>query len=161
VTRILLDLNAVMDVLLARPAHVDNALRLWSLALSRSVEVAFPAHGVTTLYYLARRAGDAATAKRVVNELLNVASIVPIDASVLRRARDLDWPDFEDAVCASAAEAAGCDLLVTRDPGGYPRSPVNVIDPAGALLLLADPSAPGGVREKARPYRAGRRPRRS
>ena len=48
----------------------------------------------------------------------------------------LAWPDFEDAVCAAAAEASGCDALVTRDPDGYPNAPLPVIDPAAALSWL-------------------------
>jgi hypothetical protein len=52
------------------------------------------------------------------------------------RALGLAWPDFEDAVCAAAAEASGCDAFVTRDPDGYPNAPLPVIDPAAALGWL-------------------------
>jgi hypothetical protein len=58
---------------------------------------------------------------------------------VLRRALVLAWPDFEDAVCAASAEAAGCDAIVSRDPAGFPDPPVPVIDPAAAFGLLARP----------------------
>jgi hypothetical protein len=54
----------------------------------------------------------------------------------VRRALALAWPDFEDAVCAAAAEASGCDALVTRDPDGYANAPFPVIDPAAALSWL-------------------------
>ncbi|MGH9255732.1 MAG: hypothetical protein ACRD3C_14320 [Vicinamibacterales bacterium] len=39
-------------------------------------------------------------------------------------------------MCAAAAEASGCDALVTRDPDGYPNAPLPVIDPAAALSWL-------------------------
>jgi hypothetical protein len=55
---------------------------------------------------------------------------------VVRRALTFAWPDFEDAVCAAAAEASGCDAIVTRDPGGCPDAPLPVIDPAAALSWL-------------------------
>ena len=45
-------------------------------------------------------------------------------------------PDFEDAVCAAAAEAGACDAIVTRDPDGYPNASLPVIDPAAALTWL-------------------------
>jgi len=48
----------------------------------------------------------------------------------------LAWPDFEDAVCAAAAEASDCDALVTRDPDGYLKASLPVIDPAAALSWL-------------------------
>ena len=39
-----------------------------------------------------------------------------VGEDVMRHALVLAWPDFEDAVCAAAAEAGGCDAIVTRDP---------------------------------------------
>ena len=61
---------------------------------------------------------------------------IPNNAAVIAVARALAWPDFEDAVCAAAAEASGCDALVTPDPDGYPDPPFPVIDPAAALTWI-------------------------
>jgi alkanesulfonate monooxygenase SsuD/methylene tetrahydromethanopterin reductase-like flavin-dependent oxidoreductase (luciferase family) len=44
--------------------------------------------------------------------------------------------DLEAAVCAAAAEAVGCDVIATRDPSGFPDSPVRVSDPATVLAWL-------------------------
>jgi len=54
----------------------------------------------------------------------------------LRRAIALGWPDLEDGVCAAAAAAVGCDVIATRDPSGFPDSPVRVSDPATVLAWL-------------------------
>lgn len=69
----------------------------------------------------------------------------------LLRALAPTWPDFEDSVCAGAAEAAGCDALVTRDPSGFPDSPLPVVDPLTALALLSG-GGPERVAEEAAPY---------
>jgi hypothetical protein len=45
-------------------------------------------------------------------------------------------PDFEDSVTAAAAELAGCDLIVTRDPKGFRGSPVRALAPEAAAPLL-------------------------
>jgi PIN domain len=74
-----------------------------------------------------------------VARLIGVFAVAPVDDAVIRRAIVLAWPDFEDAVCAAAAEASGCDALVTRDPDGYPNAPLPVIDPAAALSWLTQP----------------------
>jgi hypothetical protein len=55
---------------------------------------------------------------------------------VLRRALSLGWPGCEDAVCVAAAEASGCQAIVTRDPDGLPDAPVPVVDAAGALSWI-------------------------
>ncbi len=71
-----------------------------------------------------------------------VFGVAAVDEAVVRRAAALNWTDFEDAVVAAAAEAAGCDAVVSRDPAGFAKSPVPVLTPKAALALLeADPGA--------------------
>ena len=154
--RLLLDVNIALDLVLARPPFSTEAAALWGAAETGRVEIVLPAHGVTTVYYLAARAKGNAFAARVVEDLLVVPAVAGVDGRVLRRALALGWPDFEDAVCAAAAEAAACDFLVTRDPKGYRDSPVTVVEPGTALALIAGESGTGEVRERAA---AGRRRR--
>jgi predicted nucleic acid-binding protein len=153
--RLLLDTNVVLDFVLGRSPFAAPAALLWSQAVAGHTEVVIPAHGVTTIHYLAARSRGGAFARSVVANLLVVPSIAPIDAVVLRRALALEASDFEDAVCAAAAEAARCDLIVTRDPKGYRHSPVAAVDPTTALSLVRDGSEPGEVHE---PAPARRRP---
>jgi predicted nucleic acid-binding protein len=136
VKRLLLDLNVFLDVILDRPPHADIAAALWS-AIERGLGYGMvPAHGVTTIFYLLEKGRDAAFAREGVERLIGVFGVAQVDDNIVRRALALAWPDFEDAVCAAAAEASGCDALVTRDPDGYPNAPVPVIDPAAALIWL-------------------------
>ena len=145
----LVDLNIVLDALLDRPPQGEAAARLWAAAERKRVGALVPAHGVTTLFYLVRQAKGAAAARRAVEAVLSAFGGAPADEAVLRRALSLGWADFEDAVCAAAAEAAGCDLIVTRDPGGFRGSPVAVVDAATALSLLEEADGPEGVSEGA------------
>ena len=134
--RLLLDLNVFLDVILDRPPDADAAAALWA-AIERGLGHGMvPAHGVTTIFYLLERARGAAFAREGVERLIRVFNVAPVDDDVVRRALAFAWPDFEDAVCAAAAEASGCDALVTRDPHGYPDAPLPVIDPAAALSWL-------------------------
>jgi len=75
-------------------------------------------------------------AREGVERLIRVFRVAPVDDDVVRRALGFAWKDFEDAVCAAAAEASACDALVTRDPTGYPNAPLPVIDPAAALSWI-------------------------
>jgi predicted nucleic acid-binding protein len=136
VKRLLLDLNVFLDVILDRPPDADAAAALWA-AIERGLGHGMvPAHGVTTIFCLLEKARDAAFAREGVERLIAVFAVAPVDDNVIRRALALAWPDFEDAVCAAAAEASDCDALVTRDPDGYPNATLPVIDPAAALSWL-------------------------
>ena len=135
--RLLLDLNIVLDVVLDR-AESASAARLWA-ALERGKGRGYvPAHGVTTIYYLVARAQGAAFARRATDGILQAFAVASVDEKVLRRALALGWPDFEDAVCASAAEFCGCDAIVTRDPKGFSGSLVRVVDCPAALAWLTE-----------------------
>ena len=134
--RLLVDLNVVLDVLLDRAPHAEAAAQLWGMVERGEAEALIPAHGFTTVFYLASKHRDAKFAREVVAGLVQVFGVAPVDQAVVQRALALAWPDFEDAVCAAAAESAGCGLLVTRDPSGFAEAPVPVVDPATALALL-------------------------
>ena len=136
--RLLLDLNVFLDVILDRPPDADVAAALWA-AIERGKGQGFvPAHGVTTIFYFLEKARGAPFAREGVERLIRVFSVAPVNEDVVRRALALAWSDFEDAVCAAAAEASGCDAVVTRDPDGYPDAPLSVIDPAAALSWLSE-----------------------
>lgn len=163
--RVLFDVNVVLDFVLDRPPFGEAASILWAAAERKQIEAVVPAHGVTTVFYLAARQRDPAFARRVVGDLLAFPDVAAVDGPVLRRALLLAWRDFEDAVCAAAAEMSGCDTLVTRNPKDYLGSAVVVVDPATAVSLLRQGSGSGTVSERmpkpsgrARRRAAGRRP---
>ena len=135
--RLLLDLNVVLDVLLDRKPHVGAAAAVWAGIERGLAEGYLPAHAVTTIHYLASRSRGTAFARRAVEALLVVFRVAPVDGDVLREALWLPVRDFEDAVSAACASAAGCDAVVTRDPRGFRGSTVAVIDPATAVALLS------------------------
>ncbi len=133
--RLLLDLNVLLDVILERP-EAPAAAALWSALEKGHAKGYVPAHGITTVYYVLAKAKNRAFARQGVEALLTVFSVAPVDEPVLRGAVALDWPAFEDAVCATAAQVAGCHAVVTRDPSGFQDSPVRVLDPGTALAWL-------------------------
>jgi predicted nucleic acid-binding protein len=134
----LLDLNVILDVILDRAPSADAASALWAAIENGHGRGLIPAHGLTTIFYLLEKARDSAFARDGVERLLSVFGVAAVDDAVIRRALILGWSDFEDAVCAAAAEAGGCEAIVTGDPAGYPNCPLPVIDPAAALAWLLE-----------------------
>jgi len=137
-TRILVDVNLILDVLLDRRPHAEAASLVWAAVETGRADGFLSAHAVTTIHYLNSRAVKAAIARETTTALLSVFSVAAVDENVLGEASALGWPDFEDAVTAAAARAAGCDALVTRNPRDFKRSPVRVITPDQAAAWLRE-----------------------
>lgn len=134
--KLLLDVNVVLDVLLEREPHSTPAVTLWRAVESGAAVGFLPAHGLTTVWYLARRTRGTSFARRVVEDLLSVFRAASVDTRVLRQALALPLPDFEDAVCAACAVSTKCDAIVTRDSAGFRNAPISVLDPASAVAWL-------------------------
>jgi predicted nucleic acid-binding protein len=146
VKRILLDVNILLDVLLDRPPYAESASQLWAAVENGRAAGLIPAHGVTTIHYLIGRSKGKAFADRAVADLLSIFGVAAVDAAVLERAIGLGFRDFEDGVCAAAAETASCELLVTRDAAGFRKSPVPIVSPAVALAGLGPATPPRPAR---------------
>jgi predicted nucleic acid-binding protein len=139
VKRFLLDVNVVLDVLLDREPHAAAACALWGALEIRGKSGVVAAHGVTTVHYLLARKLGRVKAGWAIERLLSIFAVAPVDAAVLRAAMALDWPDFEDAVTASAGAAARCQAIVTRDARGFREPPLPAVDAAAALAWLEGP----------------------
>jgi predicted nucleic acid-binding protein len=135
--RVLIDTNVVLDVLLERKPHLAASAAVWDAVESGDAEGYLAAHAITTIHYLAQKQLGTRRAKRVIASLLQVFRVAAVDWKVLGDALQYETPDFEDAVSAAAAEATGCEAIVTRDPKGFRATRLLVLMPEAAILLLA------------------------
>lgn len=119
--KVLVDIHVVLGALLDRKPHARPSAALWA-AIETGMAEGVPA---------------APKARRTVAAILRVFAIAAADGDVVRQALQFSWPDFEDSVTASAAQSAGCDAIVTRDPRGFPDSPVRVLTPEAAVALFS------------------------
>lgn len=131
--KLLVDINVILDVVLAREPWAADSARLLAAIERREHEGWVAAHTVTTVHYLVARARDRKAAALAVADLLDIVGVVEVGAEELRRALLLDLPDFEDAVQAACAQQLGADALVTRDATGFEGPDLLVLSPGAAL----------------------------
>ena len=134
--RILVDTNVVLDVLLNREPFADASAAVWAGIETGSWHGMLAAHAVTTIHYIVRREMGSARSRRTISALLKVFKVAAVDDVVIEEALRLAFADFEDAVTAAAAQATGCEYIVTRDPKGFRDSPVKAVMPEVLLPLL-------------------------
>jgi predicted nucleic acid-binding protein len=134
--RILFDTNVVLDVLLERQPHIEASAAAWAAVETGVSEGMLAAHAVTTIHYLLRKEMGNPRAARTISAILKVFTVAAVDGAVIREALQLPISDFEDAVTAAAAQLAGCEFIVTRDPKGFRGSPVRSLTPEAVMPLM-------------------------
>ena len=132
--RFMLDLNVLLDVVQRRELFYAASAAVLSQAVEGRNVACLPGHALTTLHYIVAKSAGREQADTLVNWVLVHLEIVPQDRAQFVRARSLRFGDFEDAAMASAAEAAGCELIVTRNLADFGASPVRAVTPEEFLL---------------------------
>lgn len=135
-TRVLIDIDVVLDVLADRRPFVDESAAVLAAVESRELRGLLAAHTITPLHFLLAEHMGKSRARKVVTDLLHIVQLVPVDEDRIRHALTVTWPDFEDAVQAACAEHADADYLVTRNKRGFRKSAVQPVTPAELLALL-------------------------
>ena len=113
--KIMVDLNVLLDVIQKRMPHYSASASVLSQVCNHEVLGFLPGHALTTIYYLVSRHANRQRADEAIDWLLDRFEIASAIKTDFVRARTFRMNDFEDAVVASLASAAGCDYIITRN----------------------------------------------
>src|SRR4051812_38433355 len=94
--KLLLDTNVVLDFLLNRQPWANDAAAIWDAHQQGKLTAVIAAFSLPTIFYIARRHAGVPAAFRAIDVCLAGLEIVPVDVSVLVKARTLPGSDFED-----------------------------------------------------------------
>lgn len=134
--KLLLDINVLLDLVLAREPWAGSAAQLLAAVESGQAEGLVAGHTLTTVHYIVEQQEGRGKALQALTDLLRLVEVVPIEKPDFHQALALDIKDFEDAVQAAAALKIGADYLVTRNEKDFRSCPVPTIQPATILSLL-------------------------
>lgn len=134
--RALLDSDVILDYVLHRELHYEDAEKL----LEALADLEFIGHVSATallnVHYFAAKEVDRPFAKEQVVKLLSLLSVSTIDESCFQTALALNFDDYEDAVQCASAMSEGLDAIVTRNTKDYKDSPIKVYSPAEFLKVI-------------------------
>jgi len=127
--QIMVDTNVVLDVLLNRPAFVQDSATILRAA-SDNIQEFITASAVTDIYYIARKElKDSLQTKSLIRNLLQVVHVASVSEVDVWAALDSNWKDFEDSVQNAVAEHQRFDYIITRNPSDYKDSSLPVLTP--------------------------------
>ena len=127
--QIMVDTNVVLDVLLNRPAFVQDSATILRAA-SENIQEFITASAVTDIYYIAcKELKDSLQTKTLIRNLLQVVHVASVSEVDVWAALDSNWKDFEDSVQNAVAEHQRFDCIITRNPSDYKDSSLPVLTP--------------------------------
>lgn len=127
--KVMLDLNVLLDIIQHRQPHYADSARVIDAAIRNIVDGSVPAHGVTTLYFVASKHLSRDNAREMLAWLLQHFSIEPATRLTFQTALETDFTDYEDAVVHTLAESAGCDAIITRNVDDFEQASLQIFTP--------------------------------
>ncbi len=125
--KILLDTNIVLDLLLLREPFVKNAREIFLLIENGDIEGYLCATSVTTLHYLVSREKSKKETNEIIENILTLFKVAPVDKKVLQIACKNNGNDYEDSVIYTASDFLNIDIIITRDKKGFLKSDISTM----------------------------------
>ena len=130
-----IDTNLVLGVLAERSPFYETSARIWELVESRDLEGYLSATSITDLFYILNKQLGPEKAYHFVNKIMMVFDITSVSQADIRKALNLGFQDFEDAIQLVCAKKIGAAYLITRNTKDFQQAEgIEVVDPETFLL---------------------------
>ena len=132
--KILIDTNVLLDSLLEREPFIANATQVFDLIEKQKHIAYLTATSITDIYYLSKKQLDSSSsALDLIKKIIAVFEIASIDKNVIKKAAELDFKDFEDAVQYQSAKNENIDIIITRNQKDFKKSSIKILSPVQFL----------------------------
>lgn len=132
-SRVFLDTNVLLDVLLRREPLVNDSAQVLDMGFKDKVELYTTPLTFAICLFVARKSLGYANALEALKILERHIHIAMMDASQLHKALYDDAPDFEDMLQYQAAMMANYSYIITRNEQHFPKSGIAVLPPTEFL----------------------------
>jgi predicted nucleic-acid-binding protein len=133
--RVLFDSDVLLDVLAQRQPFVIASAQALNTVTQTQVQGYVSGHAVTNTFYILRRQVGSEIARQLLSKLLQHLQVANVTDEVIRAALQSPMKDFEDAVTSEAANAAGVEVIVTRNTSDFAASLVSAVLPEEFLTM--------------------------
>ena len=129
--KILLDTNALIDLVAVRRPYVNDIKKLCIAAVFGDLQIWASTQSYADAYYVLRKHAPAEEVKHALLATLDIFMVCGTYAADLRGALESDWSDIEDYLIAHASKH-----LITRDKELVEKSPIKAMSAQEFLGVL-------------------------
>lgn len=131
--KVLIDTNIILDVFCKRPDFYEDSARIFKLCEVKKIEGIVSALSIPNIIYILRKELDAEKTKEILDNLMLIFSVADLKADDLKKAADMKFKDYEDAVQSVCAARLKANYIVTRNIKDFAESKVTAIKPTELL----------------------------
>ena len=135
--KIFLDSDVLLDLLLDREPFMDDIAEIIENSLSSSIKLCVSPITVTNIYYIIGRLENQRKADTQRKKLLKIVQVEKVDQSIINKASNSKFKDFEDAVQNYCAEESGHQIIITRNTKDYKESNLSILTPKEYLAKIS------------------------
>jgi predicted nucleic acid-binding protein len=137
--KLLIDTNVVLDMLLRREPHYENAAKVAVLSEKGYVSCYVSASAVTDIYYIAQKElGNKDLLISILVKLFETFRIAAVSEAGIHEALDLNWDDFEDCVQYTAGKSVEVDYIVTRNVKDFAKGQIGAVSPKEFIDMITN-----------------------
>lgn len=133
-TRLFLDTNVVVDLLDRREPFCHDAVRIFTMAYNRQVQLFVSPMTFTTASFLLRRHGTEGV-RNLLSNFRQLSRVATVNERTIDDSLASQFKDFEDAVQYYAAVKIKADFIITRNGKDFALSQIPVLTPSEFLEL--------------------------
>lgn len=134
--KVLIDTNILLDVLCKRSEFLDTSERIFTLCEVNKISGYISALSVPNIMYVMRKELEPKNIKTILHKLMLIFNIAELTAEDLKKAADMNFRDYEDALQSACASRIHADYIVTRNTKDFKASKVTAIKPIELLRLV-------------------------
>ena len=128
-TSIFVHTNILLDVLLGRGDFASPAQLIWTKALEKKLKASISSISLLNCFYIIKKFKSSHQAYEIIENLVKIFHTVSVDEKIISKALQTRFEDLEDGVQYQCALKAKASAILTRDPKGFLKSKIPVLDP--------------------------------
>ena len=128
--RVLIDTNVILDVLCNRSEFVEAAKKVFKFCEVNKIEGYISAMSIPNIVYILRKELDMGKIKEILEQLTLIFKISDLKADDLKKASNLKFDDYEDALQSVCATRINANFIITRNIKDFKNSKVIAIKPS-------------------------------
>jgi predicted nucleic acid-binding protein len=132
--KVLIDTDVFLDFFFDRKPFSDHAAQILALCESKEITGFITSVIISNVYYLLRQTAPHEKVIKKLVQLTSITEVLTTDKTIIIKALNSGFKDFEDALQNFSAEISGdIDIIITRNIKDFKNSSLGILTPENYL----------------------------